>query len=70
MMMIITNLENIRIPDSELLDIFLKKTLPPANLKNSVLLKILKFCDVKLNIDDNFDEKKKFVCHFLQHQFF
>ena len=33
------------IPDSELFDIILKKTLPPANLKNSVLLKILKFCD-------------------------
>ena len=33
------------IPDSELFDIILKKTLPPANLKNSILDKILKFCN-------------------------
>lgn len=33
------------IPDSELFDIILKKKLPPANLKNSILDKILKFCN-------------------------
>ena len=32
------------IPDTELFDIILKKT-PPANLKNSVLKRILKFCN-------------------------
>ena len=31
------------IPDSELFDIILKKKSPPANLKNSILDKILKF---------------------------
>ena len=33
------------IPDSELFDIILKKKSPPANLKNSILDKILKFCN-------------------------
>ena len=33
------------IPDTELFEIILKKKLPPANLKNSVLKKILRFCD-------------------------
>ena len=33
------------IPDTELFDIILKKKTPPANLKNSVLKRILKFCN-------------------------
>ena len=33
------------IPDTELFEIILKKKIPPANLKNSVLKKILRFCD-------------------------
>ncbi len=33
------------IPDTELFDIILKKKSPPANLKNSVLKRILKFCN-------------------------
>ena len=33
------------IPDSELFDIILKKKSHPANLKNSILDKILKFCN-------------------------
>ena len=37
------------IPDSELFDIILKKKLPPANLKNSILVKILKFCSGDYN---------------------
>jgi len=41
-----TELEQIlNIPDTELFDIILKKKVAPANLKNSVLKKILKFCD-------------------------
>ncbi len=33
------------IPDTELFDIILKKKSPPANLKNSVFKRILKFCN-------------------------
>ena len=44
-----TDLEQIlNIPDSELFDIILKKKQPPANLKNLILSKILKFCNGKL----------------------
>ena len=35
----------LNIPDSDLFDIILKKKSPPANLKNSILDKILKFCN-------------------------
>ncbi len=39
--------ELLNLPDNELLDILLKKVDIPSNLKNQVLQKILKCCDVK-----------------------
>ena len=39
--------ELLNLPDNELLDILLKKAEIPSNLKNQVLQKILKCCDVK-----------------------
>ena len=36
--------EILNIPDTELFDMIINKTTPPANLKNSIFLKILKFC--------------------------
>ena len=37
--------EILDIPDTELFDIIFKKKNPPANLKNSILIKILNFCN-------------------------
>ncbi len=39
--------ELLNLPDNELLDILLKKAEIPSNLKNQVLQKIFKCCDVK-----------------------
>ncbi len=39
--------ELLNLPDNELLDILLKKAEVPSNLKNQVLQKIFKCCDVK-----------------------
>tara|TARA_B100000683_G_C12188759_1_gene431679 strand:+ start:151 stop:408 length:258 start_codon:yes stop_codon:yes gene_type:complete len=38
----------LNLPDNELLDIILKKQTIPANLKNSILSKLLDFCNASI----------------------
>tara|TARA_B100000029_G_C17464247_1_gene919658 strand:+ start:304 stop:561 length:258 start_codon:yes stop_codon:yes gene_type:complete len=38
----------LNLPDNELLDIILKKQNPPANLKNGILKRLLKFCNERI----------------------
>ena len=38
----------LNLPDNELLDIILKKQTIPANLKNSILRKLLDFCNASI----------------------